>query len=115
MLQTYVRYAVFGFGCLFLLGGLLTLAIGGPAVLVGLWTALIGSVAVVASVMQRDRYRSEKAELTSEQAGPGGGEHGPIEPRFLPTMEVFVDPTSNRRMRVFVDPRSGERRYRAEG
>ena len=40
---------------------------------------------------------------------------GALEPRFRPTAEVFVDPTTGHRMRVLVDPRTGERRYVAEG
>jgi hypothetical protein len=38
-----------------------------------------------------------------------------MDPRFVPTKEIFTDPTSGRMMRVFVDTRTGERRYRAEG
>ena len=38
-----------------------------------------------------------------------------LEPRFQPTAEVFVDPTTHVRMRVFVDPVTGERRYVPEG
>ena len=54
---------------------------------------------------------------TARPPGPGGGETpgGPLEPRFRPTAEVFVDPTTGHRMRVLVDPRTGERRYVAEG
>jgi hypothetical protein len=37
-----------------------------------------------------------------------------MEPRFRPTDERFVDPTTGHRMRVYVDPRTGERRYLAE-
>jgi hypothetical protein len=37
-----------------------------------------------------------------------------VEPRFRPTPEVFVDPTTATRMRVLVDPRTGERRYVAD-
>ena len=40
---------------------------------------------------------------------------GRVDPRFRPTGEVFIDPTSGQRMRVVVDPSSGERRYVAEG
>ena len=46
-------------------------------------------------------------------------EQGPLdeklEPRFTPTTERFVDPTTGLAMRVYVDAASGERRYRAEG
>jgi hypothetical protein len=61
-----------------------------------------------AGVLQRTRYR------TNAELGPGGGEPGILEPRFVPTNEVFTDPTTRCVMRVFMDPRSGERRYRAE-
>ena len=62
------------------------------------------------------RYRSLRAEQTLESPGPGGGEtvDSAMEPRFRPTDEVFMDPTSGRRMRVWLDPVRGERRYRAE-
>jgi hypothetical protein len=40
---------------------------------------------------------------------------GPLEARFKPTGELFVDPTSGQRMRVVIDPSNGERRYIAEG
>ena len=56
-----------------------------------------------------------RSEVHAADPGPGGGESGFFEPRFLPTNELFVDPTSHRLMRVFADPRTGERRYRAEG
>ena len=62
------------------------------------------------------RYRSDTAERSNAAPGPGGGEPpGRVEPRFRPTSEVFIDPTSDHRMRVLVDPATGERRYVAEG
>jgi hypothetical protein len=88
-------------------------AIGEPAGLVWVfWGVLI----IVAVALERQRYRSEVAERANAASGPGGGEApgDPVEPRFRPTNEVFIDPTSGHRMRVLVDPASGERRYVAE-
>jgi hypothetical protein len=70
---------------------------------------------MIAALLQRSGYRSEAAERDKSEPGPGGGETGSLEPRFVPTSEVFIDPTSRYRMRVFEDPRTGERRYKAEG
>jgi hypothetical protein len=113
MLPTWIRWLVFGFGALVILGGFAG-SVGGANV-AGVEAIVFGAVAMIAAVLQRPRYRSNAAELRHEDTGPGGGEDGLLEPRFFPTNEVFVDPTSRRLMRVFVDPRSGERRYRAEG
>ena len=95
-----------------ILGGLVAAGAGETGAAVE--AVIIGTVAMVAAVLQRPRYRSAVAERGNDRAGPGGGEDGPLEPRFLATTELFVDPTSGRLMRVFVDPRTGERRYRAE-
>ena len=113
MLPTWIRWLAFGVGAFLILGGFVA-ATAGEA-FAGAEAIVFGAVAMIASILQRPRYRSNAAELGHEDAGPGGGEDGPLEPRFLPTNEVFLDPTSRRLMRVFVDPRSGERRYRAEG
>ena len=82
----------------------------------GLFYVFMGGVIVVAVALERQRYRSTAAELTNAVPGPGGGESAgaPIEARFQPTSEVFVDPTSGHRMRVLVDRGTGERRYVAE-
>ncbi|MGZ6265394.1 MAG: hypothetical protein ACXWN4_00620 [Candidatus Limnocylindrales bacterium] len=114
MLHTSIRFLVFGLGLLMFLGGVATLGVGGPERLTGAWVILLGSVLMVAAVMQRSRYRSGAAEIDRADPGPGGGETDRLEPRFVPTTEVFVDPTSRRLMRVYVDSRTGERRYRAE-
>lgn len=74
-----------------------------------------GVILMVAAVFEVMRYRSEAAEQERGAPGPGGGETGAPEPRFRPTDEVFVDPTTHRRMRVYADSRTGERRYVAEG
>ena len=111
-----VRVVVGAIGALMLLGGLalvFLMPIAGFAG--GGWLILGGAVLLIAVVIETSRYRSEAAEHAKLPPGPGGGEPGPLEPRFRSTDEVFVDPTSNRRMRVYVDARSGERRYVAEG
>jgi len=115
MLHQTVRVLAFGLGVLLFLGGLVALSAGGEAVFAGVEAIVIAAVLMVASVIQRSGYRSEAAERVNGAPGPGGGEDGPLEPRFLPTTEAFVDPTSHRLMRVYEDPRTSERRYRAEG
>jgi hypothetical protein len=114
---TVVRGAIVIVGILVMLGGLaliLTVREAGPS---GLWAVAMGAFLVVVPLLERQRYRSEAAEKAREAAGPGGGESSgnPLEPRFRPTAEVFVDPTTGHQMRVLVDPRTGERRYVAEG
>ncbi len=115
MLQNWIRWAGFGFGALFILGGLGVAEADRSQLGNAVWSIVIGAGLMIAAILQRSRYRSSSAEVRHDEPGPGGGEDGTIEPRFVPTTEVFVDPTSRRRMRVFVDPRTGERRYRAEG
>jgi hypothetical protein len=109
-----IRWALLVCGGLMLLGGVVTLSLGTAFAGAALWLIVTGGILVIAMALERTRYRSEAAERTSETAGPGGGESTPVEARFRPTDEVFVDPTSHRRMRVLVDPRTGERRYVAE-
>jgi hypothetical protein len=114
MLPSSIRWIAFGAGGFMILGGFAAASTTGETG-AGVEAILIGAAAMILAVLQRSRYRSASAELRHDDPGPGGGEDGYIEPRFLPTYEVFIDPTSGRRMRVFVDPRTGERRYRAEG
>lgn len=112
-----VRGTIVVIGILMMLGGLATI-VGLPNDAPGgLWLIVMGAFLVVVPLLERQRYRSEAAEKARELPGPGGGESadGPLEPRFRPTAEVFIDPTTGHRMRVLVDPRSGERRYVAEG
>ncbi len=73
-----------------------------------------GAILIIAALIERLRYRSLAADQAGDDHGPGGGEPGPPEPRFRPTDERFVDPTTGVPMRVFIDPRTGERRYVAE-
>ena len=112
MLDRSMQALALAGGGLLILGGL-ALAVVEPVS--AIFTFGFGAVIVVAVLLQRNRYRSLAAERTGQTPGPGGGEDGLLEPRFAPTPEVFVDPTSGRFMRVYLDPRSGERRYRAEG
>jgi hypothetical protein len=113
---TLLRSLLLVVGTLMFLAGLVALSAGGiVAVWPGLWLIASGAVLIVVAVLERTRYRSEAAERANEPAGPGGGETpGVVEPRFRPTDEVFVDPTTGRRMRVLLDARTGERRYVAE-
>ena len=82
----------------------------------GLYPLFVGLALVVASVIERMRYRSGEAETSADRPGPGGGEPTgiPLEDRFRPTDERFEDPTTGVRMRVWLDPIAGERRYVAE-
>lgn len=96
------------------LGVVLILTMPGP--ILGLWVGAGGAVLVVGAVIERMRYRSAAAERGQAPPGPGGGEpvDAPLESRFRPTDERFVDPTTHHTMRVWLDPATGERRYRAE-
>lgn len=115
---TLARAAVAGLGALLVLAGAAMLVALGPAgFLPAVFVFGTGAVLLVAAVIERLRYRSLHADRVGDPVGPGGGEPAgmPLEPRFRPTPEVFLDPTTHVRMRVFVDPRSGERRYVPEG
>jgi hypothetical protein len=115
MLSTTTRIVVGAIALLFVLIGLGGVALGGSLSTGGLWLTILGAAVLVAVVLERQRYRSDEADRAFEPIGPGGGEPGgQMEPRFRPTDERFVDPTTGHRMRVYVDPRTGERRYLAE-
>lgn len=113
---TALRGLLLVVGAVMVLAGFAVLAIGGlVGAGPGLWLVVSGGILMLVAVLERTRYRSEAAERANEPAGPGGGETpGAVEPRFQPTDEVFVDPTTGRRMRVLLDARTGERRYVAE-
>jgi hypothetical protein len=113
----FVRGALVVIGVLVMFGGLVAIVSGSAFALPGLEAVGFGAFLVVVVAIERNRYRSDAAEQTNATPGPGGGEpsDGPLEPRFRPTAEVFIDPTTGRQMRVVVDPASGERRYVAEG
>ena len=110
-----VRGFIVVLGLLQLFGGLALVVGGSTDAPGGLWLMAAGGFFVIIPFLERSRYRSEATERGQSRVGPGGGETADalIEPRFRPTTEVFVDPTSGHRMRVLVDP--GERRYVAEG
>jgi hypothetical protein len=111
-----IRTAVFVVGGLMVVGGFAVMATNPIDAGGGLWLVVVGGAGMVVAVLERRRYRSEAAEAANDPIGPGGGETpGDVEPRFRPTDEVFVDPTTGSRMRVLVDPGTGERRYVAEG
>lgn len=114
---TIARGLIGGLGVLLMLGGIATAAVGGRGDdLVGaLFLFVPGVLLVAAALLERLRYRSLAAEAGGDGTGPGGGERAAPEPRFRPTEERFVDPTTGIRMRVYLDPRTGERRYVAEG
>jgi hypothetical protein len=97
-------------------GAYLIILPGGPGTVVGIYTMVIGIAMIVASLIERIRYRADSVDRSGPPIGPGGGEPlgEQLEPRFRRTQEVFIDPTSGVQMRVWLDPDSGERRYRAE-
>jgi hypothetical protein len=103
---------------LFLLGVVAIVGANGDTAILagGVQLALVFGAVSILLVLERQRYRSNSAERDRRPPGPGGGEEPdrPLESRFRPSDEVFVDPSSGRRMRVWLDSRTGERRYRAE-
>ncbi len=113
---TLLRGLLLVVGGLMVVAGFATLTVASAfGVGTGLWLVFGGGVLMIVAVLERTRYRSEAAERANDPPGPGGGEtQGVVEPRFRPTDEVFVDPTTGRRMRVLLDARTGERRYVAE-
>ena len=112
-----IRGGLVVIGICAMLGGLLLIVSGSVLALGGLQLVALGAFLLVVVALERSRYRSDAAERSNATPGPGGGEPagGALEPRFRPTAEVFIDPTTGLRMRVVVDPGSGERRYVAEG
>ena len=115
MLHHSVRALTFAFGVLLCLGGVVALSPGANGDASGIFAILFGVGAMVVSILQRNRYRSEVAEKAGLSPGPGGGESDWLDPRFRPTGELFTDPESGQVMRVWVDGATGQRRYRAEG
>ncbi len=107
------RLLVLGIGLVLTVLGL---SLVGSQQSTGLYPLFLGLAFIVAAVIERVRYRSSEAELRAERPGPGGGEPlgAALDPRFQPTEERFVDPTTGIRMRVWLDPAAGERRYVAE-
>jgi len=112
-----LRGLIIAGGVLIALAGFGLIAVDRDAIFPGLYAVVVGLVVVVATIIERQRYRSATAERSDAPPGPGGGEplDAPLGPSFHATDERFVDPTTNRPMRVWLDPGSGERRYREEG
>ena len=111
------RIVVLLFGLTLLVAGIALIGLeGGAGTITGLWVGATGLVIMVATLLERVRYRSDATDRAGEPAGPAGGEPlgTRLDPRFQRSDEVFVDPTSGHRMRVWLDPTSGERRYLAE-
>jgi len=108
-----VRGLIAGFGVFLILLALLIVGATGPGGdLAGALFVFVPGVLLVAGVvLERTRYRSLAAEQSGHGPGPGGGESAQPEPRFRPTGEAFLDPTTRVPMRVYVDPSTGERRY----
>lgn len=67
MLSATTRLAIAVVATLMLLGGLGAILIGGTFAASGLWAVVVGSVALVALAIERNRYRSEDAERRSSQ------------------------------------------------
>jgi hypothetical protein len=111
------RVLVGTLGVLFILGGIAAAAVTGPggSLASALFLFVPGVLMIAAVILERMRYRSLHAERTGDNYGPGGGEPGAPEPRFRPTEERFVDPSTHVAMRVWLDPATGERRYVPEG
>jgi len=107
-----IRVVVGVLGGLLMIGGIFAFFVG--AWTDGLWAAATGAVVLLAVVFERSRYRSEAAERSAGEPGPGGGEAARPTAPFHPTDEQFVDPTSGQRLRVYLNPATGERRYYAE-
>ena len=99
---------------LLLLVGFVLLVFGGPIAFSGLWFMVLGAVGLVAVGFERSRYRPAGGETTWSSLGAAGAHEGSVEPRFRPTDERFVDPTTRQRLRVWSDPATGERLYRLD-
>ncbi|HEX5828268.1 MAG TPA: hypothetical protein VFY23_12145 [Candidatus Limnocylindrales bacterium] len=108
--MTIARGLIGGVGFLLVLGGI-GLAAAGLDLVGALFLFLPGAVMIAAVFLERTRYRSLHAERTGDAHGPGGGETRPLDPRFRPTDERFLDPTTGVPLQVWVDPATGERRY----
>lgn len=114
---TVARGLIGAIGVLLILGGIATAAVTEPggSPVAALTMFVPGAVILAAVLLERTRYRSLQADRLGDPHGPGGGETQAPEPRFRPSEERFVDPTTGVPMRVWVDPRTGERRYVPEG
>jgi hypothetical protein len=110
---TLARGLIGGIGVVLVVSGVWVAALEGPGgeLFSALFLFVPGLLMIAAVILERTRYRSLHAEHTGDSHGAGGGETHPLEPRFRPTQERFVDPTTEVPMQVWVDPATGERRY----
>jgi len=104
------RLLVLLIGAAIVVGGVAIIAIGG--LITGLILVIVGAAVGVVGFFERPRYRPEEEPQAPVAGWAAAGDATSLEPRFQPTEEVFVDPSTGRRMRVFLDPETGERRYR---
>ena len=113
MAVVLARVLVGAVGVLFILGGIAVAAATGPGgdLFSALFLFVPGLLMIAAVVLERTRYRSLHAEQSGDAHGPGGGETQRPEPRFRPTEEQFLDPTTGVPLQVWVDPATGDRRY----
>lgn len=107
------RALIGGFGGLLILGGIAVAATVGPGgdLVSALSLFVPGAVLVAGVLLERERYRSLHADRAGQGHGRGGGESTRPDPRFRPTEERFLDPSTQVPMRVWIDPATGERRY----
>lgn len=110
---TIVRGLVGGVGLALVLISIVMVGIGGPGadLFSALFVFLPGVVMIAGVLLERTRYRSLAAERSGDGHGRGGGETAHPDPRFHPTDEHFIDPTTRVPMRVWLDPATGERLY----
>ena len=110
---TVARGVIGGLGLVLVVAGIWVAALEGPRgeIFSALFLVVPGLLMIAGVILERTRYRSLHAERTGDGHGAGGGETQPPEPRFRPTDERFVDPTTEVPMQVWVDPATGERRY----
>ena len=111
---TPLRIVIGAVSALLVMAGLAIIGVGGAPGLSGLWLVAIGAAGLVAVAFERTRYRSEAAEEQGDEPGIAGIDDGPVDPRFRPTDERFVDPTTRQAVRVWVDSSTAERRYRLD-
>ncbi len=109
-----LRILIAAVAALVLLAGLFAVVGGGAPMISGFWLMLLGAAGLLAVLFERTRYRSAAAEASGAAPGAAGMDTGAPEPRFRPTEERFIDPTTRRQLRVWIDPASGERRYRPD-
>jgi hypothetical protein len=92
MFPSLARAALLLVAIVMILGGIVGLALRVP-----LFGPLIGGLLLLVGVLF-ERWRYKPVETA-------------VGPRFKPTGERFVDPTSKIPVRVYADARTGERRY----